>query len=46
VLMGAVSLLTGSPRLSILSLLVLFAGGALLLARVDEAEGRRMAGTL
>jgi MFS transporter, UMF1 family len=46
VLMGAVSLLTGSPRLSILSLLVLFAGGALLLARVDEAEGRRMAGML
>jgi len=46
VLMGAVSLLTGNPRLSILSLLVLFAGGALLLARVDEAEGRRMAGTL
>jgi UMF1 family MFS transporter len=46
VLMGAVSLLTGNPRLSILSLLVLFAGGALLLARVDEAEGKRMAGTL
>lgn len=46
VLMGAVSLLSGNPRLSILSLLVLFAGGALLLARVDEAEGRRVAGAL
>ena len=46
VLMGMVSLLTGNPRLSILSLLVLFVGGALLLARVDEAEGKRMAGTL
>ena len=39
VLMGWVSLMTGSPRTSILSLLVLFIGGALLLARVDE-EGR------
>ncbi|MDS4031466.1 MAG: MFS transporter [Candidatus Contendobacter sp.] len=46
VLMGVVSLLTGNPRFSILSLLVLFVGGALLLARVDEAEGRRMAGAL
>lgn len=43
VLMGGVSLLTGNPRLSILSLLVLFVGGALLLLRVDEAEGQRMA---
>jgi UMF1 family MFS transporter len=40
VLMGWVGLLTGSPRTSILSLLVLFLGGALLLLRVDEAEGR------
>ena len=46
VLMGAVSWLTGNPRLSILSLLVLFIGGALLLTRVDEAEGKRMAGVL
>ena len=46
VLMGAVSLLTGNPRLSILALLVLFVGGALLLARVDEVEGKRMARTL
>jgi UMF1 family MFS transporter len=40
VLMGWVSLLTGSPRTSILSLLVLFLGGALLLIRVDETKGR------
>ena len=41
VLMGWVSLMTGSPRTSILSLLVLFIGGALLLTMVDE----RRAGT-
>jgi UMF1 family MFS transporter len=40
VLMGWVSLLTGSPRTSILSLLVLFLGGALLLIRLDEAKGQ------
>jgi UMF1 family MFS transporter len=38
VLMGWVSLMTGSPRTSILSLLVLFIGGALLLLRVNETE--------
>lgn len=43
VLMGGVALVTGSSRVSILSLLVLFGLGALLLNRVDEAEGRRMA---
>lgn len=43
VLMGWVALLTGSTRVSILSLLLLFGLGALLLTRVDEAEGRRMA---
>ena len=46
VLMGWVSLMTGSPRTSILSLLVLFLGGALLLIRVDEAEGRHLAKTV
>ena len=46
VFMGWVSLMTGSPRTSILSLLVLFIGGALLLIRVDEAEGQRLARTL
>ena len=46
VLMGWVSLMTGSPRTSILSLLVLFIGGALLLIRIDEAEGRHLAKTL
>lgn len=43
VLMGWVSMATGNPRLSILSLLVLFAGGALLLNWVDEAKGEQMA---
>jgi UMF1 family MFS transporter len=46
VLMGWVGLLTGSTRLSILALLVLFLGGALLLTRVDETEGYQMAKTL
>jgi UMF1 family MFS transporter len=46
VVMGGVSLLTGSPRTSILSLLGLFLGGALLLRRVDEAAGRHQATTV
>jgi UMF1 family MFS transporter len=45
-LMGWVSLSTGSPRLSILSVLLLFIAGALLLAFVDEAEGHRQARAL
>jgi UMF1 family MFS transporter len=43
VMMGWVSLMTGSPRVSILSLLVLFIAGAALLTKVDDREGRRMA---
>ena len=46
VLMGWVSLMTGNPRTSILSLLVLFIGGALLLTRVDAEEGKRAAKAL
>jgi len=42
-MMGAVTLLTNSNRIGILSIMVLFIAGALLLTRVDEAEGRRMA---
>lgn len=42
-LMGTVTLLTGSPRTGILSLLALFAGGAALLWRVDVEEGERTA---
>ncbi len=42
-MMGVVSLLTGSPRLSLLSILILFIGGALLLWRVDVPQGERMA---
>ncbi len=43
-LMGLVSVKTGNPRLSILSIASLFILGALVLLWVDEEEGRRMAG--
>jgi UMF1 family MFS transporter len=46
VLVGTVSRLTGEPRLSLLSLLLLFAGGAWLLFKVDVQEGERMAAEL
>ena len=42
-LMAIVSQLTGSPRLSILSIIILFIAGGALLMFVDEAEGQRMA---
>lgn len=42
-IMGVVSLLTGSPRLSILSVSVLFIAGALLLKQVDETAARTQA---
>ncbi|MEJ2390032.1 MAG: MFS transporter [Gammaproteobacteria bacterium] len=41
-LMAIVSQVTGSARLSILSIIVLFVLGGLLLLFVNEAEGRRM----
>ncbi len=37
------SLLSGSPRLSILSVALLFIAGLLVLLQVDEAEGQRQA---
>jgi UMF1 family MFS transporter len=40
-LLGAVTLWTGSNRLGILSILVLFIAGAFLLTKVDESEGAR-----
>lgn len=40
---GAVVALTGSLRLAILALVVFFIVGIILLTRVDEAEGRRVA---
>ena len=43
VLMGTVTKLTGSNRLGILSILILFVTGGVLLGRVDEEEGKRMA---
>lgn len=42
-MMGMVSLMTGSPRLSILSVALLFVVGALLLKQVDEAAARTQA---
>jgi MFS transporter, UMF1 family len=42
-MMGWVALATESPRLSILSVLVLFVAGAILLALVDEEKGRAQA---
>lgn len=42
-LVGWVSLVTGAPRLSLLSLLVLFILGAWFLSRIDIAQGARMA---
>ena len=42
-LMGSVGLLTGSPRVSILSVAVLFVAGGLLLMKVDVEQGRQMA---
>lgn len=41
VLMGAVGVLTASPRLSLLAVVALFGVGAVLLYFVDVAEGRR-----
>ncbi len=42
-LFGLVGQLTGSSRLSIIALIIFFIGGILLLARVDEKEGIRVA---
>jgi UMF1 family MFS transporter len=42
-LMGTITVLTGSNRIGILSILVLFVAGGVLLARVDEEEGKRNA---
>jgi len=41
-LMGWVGVITGSPRLSILSLAILFIAGAVILYFVDEEEAKRM----
>lgn len=45
-LMGWTSLVLGNPRISILSISLLFILGGFLLAMVDEREGRRAAGEL
>lgn len=46
VLVGVVSRLSGEPRLSMLSLLILFGAGAALLFRVDVREGEARAAEL
>ena len=43
VLMGLVGVLTGNPRHAILSILILFLGGGIILYFVDEKEGARIA---
>ncbi|MGY8824413.1 MAG: MFS transporter [Candidatus Latescibacterota bacterium] len=45
-LMGWVGVMTGAPRASILSLILLFAAGGFLLARVDIDSGQRAARAL
>ena len=45
-LMGTITLLTNSPRLGILSVLLLFICGGFLLSRVDIEEGRKKANDL
>ncbi len=42
-LMGTITVLTGSNRVGILSILVLFAAGGILLTRVDEEKGQENA---
>lgn len=46
ILMGVVSVATGSPRISILSIITLFVAGGAVLYFVDEGEGHRMAAEL
>lgn len=43
---GMIAQLTGSSRWGIISVVVLFVTGALILGRVDESEGRRVAETV
>ncbi len=46
ILMGWIGLVFGDPRLGILSIIVLFVSGAILLSLVNEQEGIRMAKAL
>lgn len=45
-IVGWVSVITGSPRISILSIVVLFLAGAVILFFVEEEKGKRMAAQL
>jgi UMF1 family MFS transporter len=42
-MIGLASVLTGDPRLSLLTIVLLFVAGGALLFLVDEREGARMA---
>jgi UMF1 family MFS transporter len=42
-MVGFASLATGSPRLSLLTIIILFAAGGVLLYCVDERRGERIA---
>ena len=43
ILIGWVGVLTGNPRIAILSVIILFVAGGLLLGRVNESAGRAAA---
>ena len=43
ILLGSITLLTGSVRIALLSIVVLFVLGALMLYRVDFVEGEKLA---
>ena len=43
IMMGWITLVTGNVRIGILSILILFIGGAYLLSKVDFDEGERLA---
>jgi len=45
-LMGIVTMFSGNHRFAMLALVLLFLGGAWFLRKVDETEGKRMAGEL
>jgi UMF1 family MFS transporter len=46
VLMGSIGIVFGDPRIGILSIILLFISGAVLLFLVDEKEGKSMANAL
>ena len=43
IMVGSITVMTGNPRIGILSIVVLFALGGILLSKVDFYEGERIA---